>query len=173
MDVWGFLLNTHSTAKTIVLVRGDSATYSVLNFQPLIDSQANSFEVLGFQIRRGDDRYTLEDLPVSRVLSKPAKDDILYYTFEVDEDERSEYHEVDFEIPDYNESVRIHFRAVENEEFPDMLFYEVEDSCGDWLPVENVLFSELLSESFLHILETSTMEQVDDHNLDLLPMAAE
>ncbi|WP_162815078.1 hypothetical protein [Erythrobacter aureus] len=164
---------THSTAKSIVLVRGETATYAVLNFQPQIDSQANSVEILGFQIRRGDERFTLEDLPISRVLSKSAKDDILYHTFEVDEDERSEYHEVDFEIPEYNESVRVHFRAVENDEYPDILFYEVEDTCGDWLPVENVLFSEMMTESFKRILETSAMEQLDDHNLDLLPMAAE
>src|SRR3546814_7313776 len=56
---------------------------------------------------------------------------------------------------------------------PDMLCYEVEDEAGDWLPVEDVNFVDLLPESFIRTMEACAMAAINPHNLDLLPMAAE
>lgn len=162
-----------STAQTLIAVRGPAVTYGLLKFTPQIDSRAHSIEVSGFSIRRGSDRFTLEDIPVSRILPETARSDIVLHTFECDEDERSTYLEIDFEIPEYDEVVRIHFRAVEHPAMPDMLFYEVEDDGGDWLPVEDVHFIDLLPESFIRTMETSVIASIDEHNLDLLPIAAE
>jgi hypothetical protein len=169
----GFFLFSHSTAKTLIAVRGPAVTYGLLKFSPQIDSRAHSIEIHGFTIRRGQDHFTLQDIPVSRVLPEVARADIVRQTFELDDDERSEYLEIDFEIPEYDERVRIHFRAVEYDYMPEMLFYEVEDESGDWLPVEDVNFVDLLSESFVQTMETNVMATIDAHNLDLLPMAAE
>ena len=64
-------------------------------------------------------------------------------------------------------------RAVEREDIPAMLFFEVEDDGGDWLPVNDVKLVDLLPDSFLRILETSVMESLTDHNIAWLPMASE
>lgn len=166
-------MHTNSTAQALIQVRGPTVTYTVLKFNAIVDSRAHSFDIDGFNIRRGNDRYTLADLPVSRILTNSARDDILFNTFEADEDERSTYHEIDFEIPDYDELVRVHFRVAEKDEFPDMIFFEVEDDSGDWLPIDEVHFMDLLPESFIRTMETSAIGHLDEYSLDLLPMAAE
>jgi hypothetical protein len=148
-------------------------TYGNLRFNPIIESRAHSLDVTGFSIRRGNDTYMFEDLPVSRILMDSAKDDIIRTTFELDEDERSEYLEIDLELPEYDERARIYLRAVENSEVPDMLRFEVEDESGSWHPVEDVLVADLLPPSFLRVMETGIMSQIDSHNLDYLPIAAE
>lgn len=162
-----------STAKALIAVRGPAVTYGLLKFTPQIESHAHSLDVNGFTIRRGSDTFTLQDIPVSQVLPETARADIVIQTFERDEDERSTYLEIDFEIQEYDERVRVHFRAVENDAMPDMLFYEVEDEAGDWLPVEDVNFVDLLPESFLRTMEVGVIASLNSHNLDLLPIAAE
>lgn len=164
---------TNSTAYALVQVRGPTVTYSSLKFRPLISSEENSFDVKGFYIRRGNDRYPFDGLPVSRVLNNAAYDDILYHTFEADEDERSPSHEIEFDIPDFDESHRLNFRCVERDEWPDYLCFEVEDEAGDWLPVHDVFLSDLLPESFVQTLEVSLVGMIDSHTIDMLPMAAE
>src|SRR3546814_12436842 len=97
---------------------------------PLIESHAHSLDISGFTIRRGSEKFTLQDIPVSQILPEAARSDIVIRTYERDEDERSTYLEIDFEIREYDERVRIHFRAVENDAMPDILFYEVEDEAA-------------------------------------------
>lgn len=169
----GFSLFSTSTAQALVAVRGPAVTYGLLKFTPLIESHAHSLDISGFTIRRGSEKFTLQDIPVSQILPEAARSDIVIRTYERDEDERSTYLEIDFEIREYDERVRIHFRAVENDAMPDMLFYEVEDEAGDWLPVEDVNFVDLLPESFIRTMEACAMAAINPHNLDLLPMAAE
>lgn len=166
-------MHTSSTANALIQVRGPTVTYTVLKFNPIIDSRAHSIEIDGFIIRRGSERYTLDDLPVSRILTKSAREDIIFHTFELDEDERSTYHEIDFEIPEYDELVRVHFRVSEMADYPDMLVFEVEDDSGDWLPVDEVHFADLMPESFIRTMETSVIGHIDPYTLDMLPMAAE
>lgn len=169
----GHKLNSNSTAKAIVRVRGPDVTYGVLKFTPQIDSRAHSFDVTSFSIRRGNDRYLLSDLPLAKALPHHAREDIVYHTFEADSDERTEYHEIDFEITEYDEVVRLLFRAVEHKQAPDLLFYEVEDQSGDWLPVEDLLLVDLMPDSFMRILEASAIDNITEHNLDRLPMSSE
>lgn len=169
----GYSLQTNSTAHAIVQVQGPTLTYSVLKFKPIINSREFSFEVDGFTIRRDGEEYRLADVPISRLLSSSAYDDILYHTFEADDDARSSYHEIDFDITDFDEMIRIHFRCVEHQDYPEVLFYEVEDSGGDWLPVEDVLFSEMMTDAFLQTLEMSAIQKLNSHTLSYLPLAAE
>src|SRR3546814_5506719 len=110
----GFSLFSTSTAQALVAVRGPAVTYGLLKFTPLIESHAHSLDISGFTIRRGSEKFTLQDIPVSQILPEAARSDIVIRTYERDEDERSTYLEIDFEIREYDERVRIHFRAVEN-----------------------------------------------------------
>jgi hypothetical protein len=166
-------LYSTSTAHALIAVRGPTVTYGLLKFTPQVSTRAYSIDVDGFTIRRGNDRFSLQDLPVSRVITAAAREDIIVNTFEMEEGDRSSYLEIDFEIPEYDELVRVHFRAVENDAMPDMLFFEVEDEVGNWMPVDDVLFVDLLPESFIRTMETSVMSTLSSHNLDLLPIAAE
>lgn len=169
----GEILHSNSTAKAIVRVRGPEVTYGLLKLTPNVDSRAHSLDINGFTVRKGNDHFLLAELPLARALPEKARDDIIYNTFECDDDERSEYLEIDFEIPDYDEMARLLFRAVEKPSIPDMLFYEVEDTAGDWIPLEDVLLVDLLPDSFLRVLETSVVENLTEHHIDRLPMFAE
>jgi hypothetical protein len=106
-----------------------------------------------------------------RSLPKAAREDVLYTTFEADDEDRAERHEVDYVISDYDETATISFRAVEHDD--ESIRFEVEDQAGDWLPVEDVRLVELLPDSFMRVLEMSAMSLLHDHNMDWLPMAAE
>lgn len=165
-------MNSRNTVKVVIAVRGDDITYGNLSLTPDVDSRAEGIDVRSFRIRRGNDRFLFEDLPVSQALHRSAQDDIIWHTFENDDDRRPHLG-IDFEIPVYDEVHRINFRAVEREDIPDMLFFEVEDDGGDWLPVNEVKLVDLLPDSFLRILETSVMESLTDHNIAWLPMASE
>lgn len=165
-------MNSRNTVKVVIAVRGDDITYGNLSLTPDVDSRAEGIDVRSFRIRRGNDRFLFEDLPVSQALHRSAQDDIIWHTFENDDDRRTHLG-IDFEIPVYDEVHRINFRAVEREDIPDMLFFEVEDDGGDWLPVNDVKLVDLLPDSFLRILETSVMESLTDHNIAWLPMASE
>lgn len=167
----GTELKTTTTAKVIVQVRGPDVTYGLLRFAPDVSSGAGSIDVNSFAIRSGNDRYTLSDFPIIKALPKTAREDILYVTYEADDDERGEFLEVHFEISEYDEKASIAFRAVECD--MEMIHFEVEDQAGDWLPVEDVILSELLPDSFLRVMELSAMSMIHDHNLDRLPMLAE
>lgn len=156
----------------MIAVRGEDVTYGNLSLTPDMDSRAEGIDVRSFHIRRGNDRFLFEDLPVARALHREAFSDIIWHTFESDEDRRPHLG-IDFEIPLYDEVFTINFRAVEHDEIPDMLFYEVEDDGGDWLSVNDVKLVDLLPDSFLRILETSVMESLTDHNVAWLPMASE
>ena len=162
-----------NTVKVTIRVRGDDVTYGALVLTPDLDSSANGVDVRSFHVRRGNERFLFDDLLVSKALHVPAQDDIIHHTFEVDEDERLAFLPIDFEIPVYDECHRINFRAVESPGIENMLFYEVEDDGGDWLPVGDVKLVDLLPDSFLRILETSVVESLTDHNMHWLPMAAE
>lgn len=157
----------------LVQVQGPKATYGNLKFVPNIDSREHSLDITGFTIKRDGTTYEFEDLPVSKCLPAAALEDIVINTFEMDDDERTEFLEIDFFIPDFDERARIHFRAVENPAWPDHLLYEVEDQGGDWLSIGDVLLVELLPPSFQQIMESGAMSQITDHSLDYLPMAAE
>lgn len=165
-------MNSRNTVKVVIAVRGEDITYGNLSLTPDVDSRAEGIDVRSFRIRRGNDRFLFEDLPVSQVLHRSAQDDIIWHTFENDDDRRTHLG-IDFEIPVYDEVHRINFRAVERDDIPDMLFFEVEDDGGDWLPVNDVKLVDLLPDSFLRILETSVMESLTDHNIAWLPMASE
>lgn len=163
-------MRSNTTAKAIVQVRGEDVTYGLLRLAPDVKSGATGIDVDSFIIRSGNDRFTLNELPIFRSLPRAAREDILYWTFEADDGERSEFLEIRFEIADYDESTAISFRAVEME---DMIHFEVEDQGGDWLPVEDVRLSELLPDSFMRVLEMCAMDLIHDHNIDRLPMASE
>ena len=146
-------------------------TYGLLRLTPDISSGVNGIDVNSYMIRSGNDRYTLNDLPIFRSLPKAAREDILYWTFEAEEDERAEFLEIQYEVADYDETTTISFRAIEHRD--EMIHFEVEDQGGDWLPVEDVRLSELLPDAFLRILEMCAMDLIHDHNIDRLPMASE
>ena len=167
----GTELRTTTTAKAIIQVRGQDVTYGLLRLAPEVHSGINGIDVSAFIIRSGNERFTLTDLPIFRSLPRPAREDILHWTFEADDEDRAEYLEVQYEIAEYDEIATISFRAVESAN--EMIHFEVEDQGGDWRPVEDVLLIELLPESFQRVLEMSAMSLIHDHNLDLLPMAAE
>lgn len=169
----GGKLKTHSTATALIRVQGPDVTYGLLRLTPTIDSGAHSVDVDSFTVRTGNDRFALSEFPLARSLNQNARNDIIYHTFECDEDERSEHHEIEFEIPNYDESASLLFRAVECPGIPDMLFFEVEDIAGDWIPLEDILFLELLPDSFMRVLETSVVENLTDHHIARLPMYAE
>src|SRR3546814_568266 len=70
-SVWmfgGFSLFSTSTAQALVAVRGPAVTYGLLKFTPLIESHAHSLDISGFTIRRGSEKFTLQDIPVSQIL---------------------------------------------------------------------------------------------------------
>lgn len=157
----------------VVHVRGPSITYGSLKFIPVVESRALSLDIQSFTIRRGNDRYDYQDLPVSQALPETARDDIVLHTFELDEEVRAAYFEIDYEIPSYDECIRVHFRAVEYDGIPDMLFFEVEDPAGDWVSVEDVQLADVLGDSFLRTMECCVMSKLDPHTLDMLPFAAE
>jgi hypothetical protein len=166
-------LYSRNTVKVTIAVRGEDVTYGTLSLTPDVDSRADGIDVRSFRIRRGNDRYLFEDMPVSKALHRETQDDIIYHTFEADEGDRQPHLAIDFVIPLYDETMSINFRAVERDGIPDMLFFEVEDDGGDWLSVNDVKLADLLPDSFLRILETSVMESLTDHNIAWLPMTAE
>ncbi|QAY80127.1 hypothetical protein [Sphingosinicella sp. BN140058] len=166
-------MHSTSTATVVVQVRGPTVTYGTLKFSPIVDSRAHSIDVEGFTIRAGGSRFTLDEFPVSHAVPERAKNDILVNTWELDESERASFHEIDFELPDYDESHRLHFRYVEHDAMPELLFLEVEDEVGNWLAVEDTYLLELLPESFRRAMEASVVSGITSHNLDLLPLAAE
>lgn len=166
-------MNSTSTAKALIRVRGPEVTYGVLSLTPQVSSRAHSVDVQSFTIRRGNERYLLSDLPLARALYQEALNDAVYWTFECNEDERLHGFEIEFEIPDYGEAASIYIRAAERQDYPDMLFYEVEDPSGDWISLEDVLFVDLLPDSFIQILESSVVENLNSHTLDWLPMDSE
>ncbi len=162
-------MKSTTTTSVLVAVRGPHITYGNLRFIPNLMSTSGSVDIDDFSIRRGDDRFLLSDLPLAKALYQKAKDDVIYHTFE-NEDDLMAYFEIDFEIKAYDERFRLNLRAVEKEGLDDLLFYEVEDEGGDWIPMENVDFIDLMPESFRRIMETHALEQITDHNLELLPM---
>ncbi|RYY05499.1 MAG: hypothetical protein EON55_26380, partial [Alphaproteobacteria bacterium] len=83
-------MRSNTTAKAIVQVRGEDVTYGLLRLAPDIKSGANGIDVESFVIRSGNDRFTLNELPIFRSLPRAAREDILYWTFEADDGERSE-----------------------------------------------------------------------------------
>lgn len=169
----GHTLKTNSTAKAIINIRGPEVTYGQLKLTPNLESSSHSIDVNSFTIRSGDDRFSLSDFPLARALNRNARNDIIYHTFEADEDERQEFLEIEFEIPGYDEIAKLRFRAAERYNIDDMLFFDVEDIAGDWIGLEDLLFPELIPDSFMRVLETSVMEALTEHHLDMLPMYAE
>src|SRR3546814_19306276 len=95
---WGFSLFSTSTAQALVAVRGPAVTYGLLKFTPLIESHATSLDISGFTIRRGSEKFTLQDIPVSQILPEQARSDIVIRTYKRDDDARSTYFENEFEI---------------------------------------------------------------------------
>src|SRR3546814_7555334 len=73
----GFSLFSTSTAQALVAVRGPAVTYGLLKFTPLIESHAHSLDISGFTIRRGSEKFTLQDIPVSQILPEAARSDIV------------------------------------------------------------------------------------------------
>lgn len=166
-------MQSNSTAKAIIRVRGPDITYGVIKMTPKIDSRAGSIDVSSFTVRRGDDRFQLSELPLSRVLPTSAQDDILSFTFEEDEDILEPFLEIEFEIPEYDESAKMRFRAVVRPENPDMVYFEVEGPGEQWMGLDDVYFIEMLSDTFMRVLETSVIESISDHDLAYLPMSDE
>lgn len=168
-------MKSRTTAQVVIEVRRpDSETvYGLLRLNPEIDSGSHSVDVREFSVRRGDDRFSLDDMPVGRTMFKAATDDIVYHTFEADDGERVEHFEVEYRIQETGDSVLLAFRAVEKAKLPDFLFYQVEDQAGDWLPLEDVYLVELLPDSFTRTLEMVAMDLLNDHNMSHLPMHAE
>lgn len=168
-------MKSSTTAQVVIEVRRpDSETvYGLLRLNPQIDSGAHSVDIRDFVVRRGDDRFSLDDMPIGRTMFKSATDDIVYHTFESEDGDRAEYFELEYRIRETDDSVLLPFRAVEKPSLPDFLFYQVEDQAGDWLPLEDVRLVELLPESFTRMLEMAAMEMLNDHNMSHLPMHAE
>lgn len=164
-------MKTNTTARAIVQIRGPEVTYGLLRLAPDVRSRAGGIDLESFTVRSGNDRFALSDLPIMRSLPKAAREDVLYSTFEADDEDRAERHEIDFVISEYDETATISFRAVEHDH--ESIRFEVEDQAGDWLPVEDVRLVELLPDAFMRILEMSAMSLLHDHNMDWLPMAAE
>lgn len=154
-------------------MRGPNVSYGLLKLTPVINTAAYSFDVERFTLRHGNDRINFEDLTLAQALNTAARNDILLTTFENDPPDRLEALEIEFEIPEYDERVSINFRVAEYEAIPEILFFEVEDAAGDWIPVEDVTLLEMLSHSFMHTLEASVINAIDDHSLEMLPLAAE
>lgn len=165
-------MRSDSTLKAIIQVRGSRITYGSLKFKPLIDSGYHSIDVKGFKIRRDGESYRFEDLPLSRALPAAARHNILRQTFELDDGKRQSYLEIDFELPEHDETARILFRASENPASLDSVIFEVEDTGGNWLPIDEVTLAELLPDSFPKLMEMDILSRVDAHNLDYLPMEA-
>jgi hypothetical protein len=168
-------MKSRTTAQVVIEVcKPDSETvYGLLRLNPEIDSGSHYVDVRSFSVRRGDDRFSLEDMPVGRTMFKAATDDIVYHTFEAEGEDRAEYFEIEYRIRETGDSILLPFRAVEKAKLPDFLFYQVEDQAGDWLPLEDVCLVELLSDSFTKTLEMVAMDLLTDHNMSHLPMHAE
>ena len=113
-------------------------------------------------------KIDFNDMPVMRALPNSAREDILYSTYEADEEDRLEELVVTYEIPQYDERIEIRYRAVEYDD--ELIGYEVEDQAGDWISVEDALFTEFMSPSFSAVLEMSILDQIHDHNIEYLPM---
>ncbi len=168
-------MKSRTTAQVVIEVRRPESdtVYGLLRLNPEIDSGSHSVDIREFTVRRGDDRYSLEDMPVGRTMFKAATDDIVYRTFEADGAERLEAFEIEYRIRDADESVVLSFRAVENPKHPDYLFYQVEDQAGDWMPLEDVCLMELVTDAFAKTLEMVAMDLLNEHNMSHLPMYAE
>jgi hypothetical protein len=166
-------MRSSTTAQVIIEVRDpeEDRLYGVLRLIPEVETTAHSVEIKSYAVRRGDERFSFDEMPVGRTMFRAATDDIVRATFE--DDEPAKFFEIEYRIKGVDESAMLSFRAAEKPKMPDFLFYQVEDQAGDWLPLEDVCLVELLPDSFVHVLETVAMEMLTDHNMSSLPMDAE
>ena len=161
-------MKTTTTAKATIRIAGEETTYGILKLHPQILSAAGSIELKSFRVKLTSGNIEFSDMPVMRALPNSAREDILYSTYEADEEDRLEELEIIYEIPEYDERITIKYRAVEYDD--ELIGYEVEDQAGDWISVEDALFEEFLSPSFSAVLEMSILDQIHDHNIEFLPM---
>lgn len=161
-----------STAKTIISIRGSHVTYGSIRLIPVIEASPHGLDISAsdYQIVRDGELYPIDMFPLALALPKTARNNIIIRTFEADEDERLERYPLEFLIPEYDEALTINFRAALHADIPDAVALNVEDDSGDWLPIEDVTLAQVLSPSFMAILERATIDQLDTHNMDRLPI---
>ena len=146
-------MKTTTTVTATIRIAGEEMTYGLLKLHPQIDTAAGSVDLTGFKVKLPNGKIDFNDMPVMRALPNSAREDILYSTYE---------------IPQYDERIEIRYRAVEYDD--ELIGYEVEDQAGDWISVEDALFTEFMSPSFSAVLEMSILDQIHDHNIEYLPM---
>lgn len=161
-------MKTTTTVTATIRIAGEEMTYGLLKLHPQIDTAAGSVDLTGFKVKLPNGKIDFNDMPVMRALPNSAREDILYSTYEADEEDRLEELVVTYEIPQYDERIEIRYRAVEYDD--ELIGYEVEDQAGDWISVEDALFTEFMSPSFSAVLEMSILDQIHDHNIEYLPM---
>ena len=161
-------MKTTTTAKATIRIAGEETTYGILKLHPQITTSAGSIDLASFHVKLPDGRIEFSDMTVMRALPNSAQEDILYSTYEADEEDRIDELVITYEIPQYDERIEIRYRAVEYDD--ELIGYEVEDQAGDWIPVEDALFEEFLTPSFSAVLEMSILDQLHDHNVEYLLM---
>lgn len=161
-------MKTTTTVKATIRIAGEEMTYGLLKLFPQISTAAGSIDLKGFKVKLPTGKIEFSDMTVMRALPNSAREDILYSTYEADEEDRVDEITVTYEIPQYDERIEIRFRATEYDD--ELIGYEVEDQAGDWIAVEDALFEEFMTPSFTAVLEMSILDQIHDHNIEFLPM---
>ena len=161
-----------TSARAEIQIIGPDAIYAPLILTPVVAGSAHDFSIREYRTRKRDSRFTLENLPLALAIPGNALKDTIFWTYEVygdPEEDLRESLEITLTLPDNSDSVTLELRAVEHEELPELLFYEYRDDGGDWRPMEDVMFIEVLTDSFIHSMEAMVLDALQSTDLEILP----
>lgn len=161
-----------TTARAEIRLAGPDATYNPITFTPVVSKYGHELSLSELRIRRRDERFTLDTLPLALALPQAVGKDVVYWTMEADGtegDDRKESFELQMIIPESGERTTLELRAVLDDEIPDMLFYEYRDETGTWQSILDVLLRDVLDEAFVHSFEAAVLEALQTNELEALP----
>lgn len=161
-----------TSARAEILLSGPDATYHPIAFTPVVNKHGHEIGLAELRIRRRDERYTLESVPLALALPQHVGKDIIYWTHEADGsegDDRRESFELEMILPGNSDRFTLELRAVEHPSIPDMLFYEYRDETGLWQSIDDVLLRDVLPDPFVHALQSQILDSLRTNDLESLP----
>lgn len=161
-----------TTARAEIRLAGPDATYNPIAFTPVVAKYGHELSLSELRIRRREERFTLETLPLALALPQNVGKDVTYWTLEADGsegDDRMGSFELQLILPESGDRQTLELRAVLDGEIPDMLFYEYRDEFGTWQSILDVLLRDVLDEAFVHTFESNVLEALQTNELEALP----
>ena len=162
-------MSQESFSHAEIKISSEDGSYPSLLLTPVVNGNSGSLSVVDYHVRKQGERYGIDNLPLSLALPKDAMKDVIYWTFEVEEEDRKPFFALELMLQDQSDKIDIKLRAVENPDLPDLLFYEYCDDADDWRPLVDVDLIDILHDSFMLSMEAMVLDSLRTGDLLSLP----